>query len=295
VTRPAADVPVVRREQTGPRGSGAGAGFDLYPAVDLLGGRCVRLYQGDYDAVTAYGDDPVAQARGFVAEGADWVHVVDLDAARSGEPVNRPLIEAVAAAVDVPVQVGGGVRDDAAADALLGAGVRRVVVGTAALQDPGWVTRLARRHPGRIAVGLDARGHDLAVRGWQESSGLQLLDVARRFDDAGVAALVVTEIGRDGTLSGPALDQLAAVLEVTSLDVVASGGVGSLADVERLAGLEAGGRRLAGAIVGRALYEGAFRLADARAALDGPGAAAAGRDGADAVSGDADARGGGAG
>lgn len=248
-----------------------GPPMDLFPAVDLLGGRCVRLYQGDYDAVTAYGDDPVAQARGFVAEGADWVHVVDLDAARSGEPVNRPFVEAVAAAVNVPVQVGGGVRDDEAADALLGAGVRRVVIGTAALQDPGWVTRLARRHPGRIAVGLDARGHDLAVRGWRESSGQQLLDVARRFDDAGVAALVVTEIGRDGTLAGPALDQLASVLEVTSLDVVASGGVGSLADVEKLADLEVGGRRLAGAIVGRALYEGAFRLSEARAVVDGAG------------------------
>ena len=242
--------------------------MELYPAIDLLGGRCVRLYQGDYDAVTAYGDDPVAQARGFAAEGADWVHMVDLDAARTGEPSNRPLIEAVAASVDVPVQVGGGVRDDAAAEALLGAGVRRVVVGTAALHDPDWVARLAGRYLGRVAVGLDARGHELAARGWTEASGLQLLDVARRFDDAGVAALVVTEIGRDGTLAGPALDQLAAVLEVTSLDVIASGGVGSLADVEKLRAVEVGGRRLAGAIVGRALYEGAFRLAEARTLLD---------------------------
>jgi phosphoribosylformimino-5-aminoimidazole carboxamide ribotide isomerase len=165
--------------------------------------------------------------------------------------------------VDVPVQAGGGVRDDAAADALLGAGVRRVVVGTAALDAPGWVRRLAARHPGRVAVGLDARGRDLAVRGWVEGSGHDLVDVARRFDDAGVAALVVTEIGRDGTLAGPDLGQLAAVLDATGLDVVASGGVGTLDDLRALAALEVGGRRLAGAIVGRALYEGAFPVSEA--------------------------------
>lgn len=237
--------------------------MDIYPAIDLLEGRCVRLVQGDYDRQTAYGDDPVAQARAFQDDGAPWVHMVDLDAARTGEPRNRALIAAVAEAVDVPVQVGGGVREDAAADALLDAGVRRVVVGTAALEDPAWVRRLAARHPGRVAVGIDARGRDVAVRGWLEGSGRDLLDVARGFDDAGVAALVVTEIGRDGTLTGPALDQLAAVLDVTSLDVVASGGVGSLDDLAALAELAVGGRHLAGAIVGRALYEGAFSVAEA--------------------------------
>ncbi|MDD9370580.1 MAG: HisA/HisF-related TIM barrel protein, partial [Acidimicrobiales bacterium] len=164
---------------------------------------------------------------------------------------------------DVPVQTGGGVRDDAAADALLSAGVRRVVVGTAALDDPDWVRRLAGRYPGRVAVGLDARGRDVAVRGWVEGSGHDLVEVARRFDDAGVAALVVTEIGRDGTLEGPALDQLADVLAATTLDVVASGGVGTLDDLRALAALDVDGRRLAGAIVGRALYEGAFLLSDA--------------------------------
>jgi len=237
--------------------------FDLYPAVDLRGGRCVRLYQGDYGRETVYGDDPVAQARAFAAGGAPWIHVVDLDAARTGDPSNRAVVAAIAAAVAVPVQAGGGVRDDAAADALLAGGVRRVVVGTAALDDPAWVRRLAARHPGRVAVGLDARGRDVAVRGWVEGSGHDLVDVARRFEDAAVAALIVTEIGRDGTLEGPALDQLSQVLAATGLEVVASGGVGSLGDLRALAGLDVDGRHLSGAIVGRALYEGAFPLAEA--------------------------------
>jgi phosphoribosylformimino-5-aminoimidazole carboxamide ribotide isomerase len=243
--------------------------FELYPAIDLRGGRCVRLYQGDYGSETVYADDPVALARAFAAAGAPWLHVVDLDAARTGRPVNRAAVAAIAAAVDVPVQAGGGVRDDAAADALLASGVRRVVVGTAALDDPGWVRRLAARHPGRVAVGLDARGRDVAVRGWVEGSGEDLIDVARGFDDAGVAALVVTEIGRDGTLEGPDLGQLAAVLDATGFAVVASGGVGTLDDLRALAALDVGGRRLAGAIVGRALYEGAFPVSEAVEATAG--------------------------
>jgi phosphoribosylformimino-5-aminoimidazole carboxamide ribotide isomerase len=242
--------------------------MDLYPAIDLRDGRCVRLYQGDYTRETVYADDPVAQAQAFAGEGAPWIHVVDLDAARTGEPRNRPLVAAIAAAVEVPVQAGGGVRDDAAADALLVSGVRRVVVGTAALERPDWVRSLASRYPGQVAVGLDARGRDVAVRGWVEGSGHDLVDVARRFEDAGVAAVVVTEIGRDGTLSGPALDQLAAVLEATAVDVVASGGVATLADLRTLSVLEVDGRRLAGTIVGRALYEGAFRVADAVATME---------------------------
>ena len=237
--------------------------FELYPAIDLRGGRCVRLYQGDYGRETVYGDEPVTQARAFAAAGAPWLHVVDLDAARTGEPVNRDVVAAIAAAVDVPVQAGGGVRDDAAVDALLDAGVRRVVVGTAALDDPGWVRRLAARLPGRVAVGLDARDRDVAVRGWVEGSGHDLVEVVRSFDDSGVAALVVTEIGRDGTLEGPDLGQLAVVLDATGLDVVASGGVGTLDDLRALAALDVGGRRLAGAIVGRALYEGAFPVSEA--------------------------------
>jgi phosphoribosylformimino-5-aminoimidazole carboxamide ribotide isomerase len=242
--------------------------MDLYPAIDLRGGRCVRLYQGDFARETVYGDDPVAQARAFAAGGAPWIHTVDLDAARTGEPRNRDLIAAVAAAVDLPVQASGGVRDDAAAAALLDAGVRRVVIGTAALDDPGWVRRLAARYPGRVAVGLDAHGRDVAVRGWQERSGRDLVTLARSFGDAGVGALVVTDIARDGTLEGPAVDQLTAVLDVTppEVDVVASGGVGSLDDLrtlDRLAVGSDGERRLAGVIVGRALYEGTFTVADA--------------------------------
>jgi phosphoribosylformimino-5-aminoimidazole carboxamide ribotide isomerase len=265
--------------------------MDLYPAIDLRDGRCVRLYQGDYAQETVYGDDPVGQARAFAAEGARWIHVVDLDAARTGVAHNREVIAAIVAAVGpgqgadvggVAVQAGGGVRDDASAEALLAAGVRRLVVGTAAIEAPDWVRRLTARHPGRVAVGLDARGHDVAVRGWVEGSGRDLVDMARRFDDAGVAALIATEIGRDGTLAGPALDQLSAVLAATELDVIASGGVGSLADLQALAALDVDGRRLAGAIVGRALYEGSFRLRDAIAAVEMPAAsgkpAAAGKE-----------------
>jgi len=239
---------------------------DLFPSIDIRGGRCVRLYQGDYGRETVYEGDPVTVAEGYAAGGAPWVHVVDLDASRTGELVNRPIVAAIAAAVDVPVQVGGGVRDDAAADALLDAGVRRVVVGTAALDDPAWVRRLAARHPGRVALGLDARGREVAVRGWTLGSGRDLVDMAGDFADAGLAALVVTSIGVDGTLAGPDLDQLAAVLAASPLDVVASGGVGSLEHVRALAALDVGGRRLAGAIVGRALYEGAFAVPEAVAA-----------------------------
>lgn len=237
--------------------------MDLYPAIDILGGRCVRLYQGDYDQAAVYGDDPVAQAQAFAGDGATWVHVVDLDAARTGKPHNRRLVTAVCAAVQVRVQVGGGIRDDAAAEALMEAGVARLVVGTAAVEDPQWVAGLARRHPGRVAVGLDARGRDVAVRGWRAQSGRDLVTMVRGFEDAGVAALVVTEIGRDGTLTGPDLEQLAAVVGATSMDVVASGGVGSLDDLRMLQGLRVDGRTISGVIVGRALYEGAFGVADA--------------------------------
>ena len=244
--------------------------IDLYPAIDLLGGRCVRLYQGDYDRETVYGDDPVAQARAFEAEGAPWIHVVDLDAARTGEPVNRAVVAAIAAGVSVPVQSGGGVRDEDAAEALVAAGVARVVVGTAALEDPQFVRRLAARHP--VAVGLDARGRDVAVRGWLEGSGSDLLDLASAFEDAGVAALVVTEISRDGTLVGPDVDGLAQVLASTSIPVIASGGVGTLDDLHALTRLESAGRRLSGVIAGRAIYERAFSVAEGGAACTAGGA-----------------------
>lgn len=234
--------------------------MNLYAAIDLLGGRCVRLHQGDYDRATDYGDDPVGRARAFEAAGAPWVHVVDLDAARSGEPVNREAIAAVAAAVAVPVQVGGGVRRREDAHALWDAGVARVVMGTAALADPDLVAGLVGE--GAVAVGLDARGRRLAVHGWEADAGLDLFEAVATFGAMGVAALVVTEIARDGTLEGPDLDGLAAVAAASTVPVVASGGVGTRAHLEAVAGLD-----LDGVIVGRALYEGTLTVADAVAAL----------------------------
>jgi len=234
--------------------------MNLYAAIDLLGGRCVRLQQGDYDRSTDFGGDPVGQAEAWAVQGAPWIHVVDLDAARTGEPVNRDVIRRIAAAVDVPVQVGGGVRSRADAEALWSAGVSRVVMGTAAVEQPDLVAELVP--DGAVAVGLDARGRDVAVRGWESSSGVDLLEAAARFAAMGVAALVVTEIGRDGMLEGPDVDGLAAVLEVTDVPVVASGGVGS---VDHLAALTA--LALDGVIVGRALYDQRFSVAEAVAVL----------------------------
>ncbi|MEM9561240.1 MAG: 1-(5-phosphoribosyl)-5-[(5-phosphoribosylamino)methylideneamino]imidazole-4-carboxamide isomerase [Actinomycetota bacterium] len=251
-------------------------GFRLFPAIDLRGGRCVRLYQGDYDRETTYGDDPVAQARSFVAEGAEVLHVVDLDAARSGEPVNREVIAAICAALPVPVQVGGGVRSVEAAEALFAAGVDRVVIGTAAVENPGLVTDLVGR--GRsVVVGLDARGDEVATHGWTTSTGRAVADLAGDFADIGVAALVVTEIGRDGTMEGPDVDGLRALLDATDIPVIASGGVGLVGHLRSLASVRSsGGDPLAGAIVGRALYEGKFSVAQALAAIAGAGNGARG-------------------
>jgi phosphoribosylformimino-5-aminoimidazole carboxamide ribotide isomerase len=240
---------------------------DLYPAIDLRAGRCVRLHQGDFAAETVYDDDPVAVARAFAAAGARWIHVVDLDAARTGEPANLAVIERIADAVTARIECGGGIRSVAAAEALMLAGAERVVVGTAAVEDPALVDTLCARYPGRVAVGLDARGRDVAVRGWTEGSGADLLELAARFSSSGVAAIIVTEIGRDGTMLGPDLDQLAAVLAITTTPVIASGGVGSLDDLIALAGLVVDGRRLAGAIAGRAIYEGRFTVAEGLAVL----------------------------
>jgi phosphoribosylformimino-5-aminoimidazole carboxamide ribotide isomerase len=235
--------------------------FTIYPAIDLRDGKCVRLYKGDYERETVYGDDPVAQAQAFAAEGAEWIHVVDLDAARSGEPENREVVAAIAAAVDVPVQTGGGVRSVEAAKVLFDAGVERVVIGTAALENPELVATIAANH--RVAVGLDVRGTEVAVRGWLEGSGRHINDVVAEFADAGADAVIVTQIERDGTLEGPDNEGLAAVLAATQIDVVASGGVGELAHLSPLAALEVAGRRLDGIIVGRALYEDKFTLAQA--------------------------------
>jgi phosphoribosylformimino-5-aminoimidazole carboxamide ribotide isomerase len=248
---------------------------DLYPAIDLRGGKAVRLLRGDYAAETVYSDDPVAVARSFEAAGARWIHVVDLDAARSGEAGNLDLVAAVAKSVTCAVETGGGVRSVEAAERLIAAGVARVVVGTAAVERPELVTELAARFPGQVAVGLDARGRQVAVKGWTETTGADLVDLAKRFEGEGVAALIVTEIGRDGTMEGPDLDQLGAVLDATGVDVIASGGVGTLDDIRALDGLRARagvsptgqGRSLAGIIVGRAIYESRFTVEEALACL----------------------------
>jgi phosphoribosylformimino-5-aminoimidazole carboxamide ribotide isomerase len=238
---------------------------ELYPAIDLLGGRCVRLEQGDVDRSTAYGD-PVATAEELVARGARRLHVVDLDAARTGRPENRRTVEAIVSAAGVPVQAGGGMRSRESAEELLGAGVARVVVGTAALESPAMVADLARDHAGRIAVGLDHRGGVLAVRGWTSGSGTRLEEALGRLEGTGVAAVVVTDISRDGMLAGPDLDGLEGVLRATSIGVVASGGVRSAQDVRALARLSAGRRALEGVIVGKAIHEGLLSVEEAVAA-----------------------------
>jgi phosphoribosylformimino-5-aminoimidazole carboxamide ribotide isomerase len=239
----------------------------LYPAIDVRGGRCVRLRQGNYDDETAYDDDPVAVARRFEAAGAQWIHVVDLDAARTGELTNLPTVTAICDAVTCEVQVGGGIRTAEIAGTVLDAGATRVVVGTAAVERPALVEELGLLYPGRVAVGLDARGRRVAVRGWTEETTADVVELAQRFDETGIGALVVTSIERDGMLTGPDLDLLGAVLGASEVPVVASGGVGQLTDLEALAALRAGSRGLAGVIVGKALYDGVFGVDAALAAL----------------------------
>ncbi|MGH9187634.1 MAG: HisA/HisF-related TIM barrel protein [Acidimicrobiales bacterium] len=240
--------------------------MELYPAIDIRGGRCVRLHQGDFGQETVYGDDPVAEARRFAGAGTRWIHVVDLDAARSGEPVNRAVVAAVAGAVapdGVRVQAGGGVRSMASAELLAASGVARVVVGTAALERPDLVAGIAARVP--VALGLDVRGRDVAVRGWTQASGSDVLAVLEGFAGVGLDAVVVTQISRDGTLAGPDLDVYRELLRTTELPVIASGGIGRLDDLRALAALEVGDRQLEGAIVGTALYEGVFTVEEALA------------------------------
>jgi phosphoribosylformimino-5-aminoimidazole carboxamide ribotide isomerase len=234
---------------------------DLYPSIDLRAGRVVRLHQGQFDQETVYGDDPVAVAKSFEDAGAPWIHVVDLDAARTGEATNRPAVAAIAAAVDgrAHVQTGGGVRSVDDARALADAGVARVVMGSAAVRQPALVDDVAAVLP--VAVGLDHRGGELAVHGWTEPSGVKLADALARF--AGAAAFVITDIERDGLLGGPDVEGLARAVAVTDVPVIASGGVGTLADVAALAAIAG----LHGVITGRALYEGRFSVAAAVGAL----------------------------
>jgi phosphoribosylformimino-5-aminoimidazole carboxamide ribotide isomerase len=243
--------------------------MDLYPAIDIRGGRCVRLHQGEFDQETVYADDPVEQALDFEAAGAGWIHVVDLDAALTGNPVNRDVIARLAAAVHVPVQTGGGVRSEEAARALFDSGVARVVLGTLAHREPDLVARLADSHA--VAVGLDARSGEIVTEGWTARTGVTVMEMTRRFTNAGVEAFVVTDVGRDGTMTGPDVAGLSEVLGSTGTDVIASGGVGSISDLRQLAALDVAGRRLAGAIVGKAIYEGRFGVSDAVTALAGEG------------------------
>ena len=240
--------------------------MDLYPAIDLRDGRCVRLYQGDYDRETVYGDDPAAQARSFAEAGAHWLHVVDLDAARSGGAANFDAVASIVETVDGPVQVGGGVRSVPAARRLFDLGVTRVVMGTAAVESPALVADVAAVGP--VAVGLDVRGREVAVHGWKEGSGRDLLDLMAVFDGSGAAAYVVTQIARDGTMEGPDTEGLALALAATALPVIASGGIGRPEHLDALGRLDTD-RPLAGVIVGRALYEGTVTVADAVARLAG--------------------------
>ncbi len=239
-------------------------GFEVVPAIDLLEGRCVRLAQGRYEQATVYGDDPAEVARGFASHPIPRLHVVDLDGAREGRPVNAAAVRAIADSIPgVPVQLGGGIRSVEAVEQALAAGVDRVVLGTVALREPELARQAARRFPGRIAIGVDARGGRVAVEGWLEASTATAAEVARRFEDAGVAAIVYTDIERDGMLSGPNYDATVEVAAAVDIPVLLSGGVGCEDDVLRAAGIgadAAGGRRLAGAIVGRALYTGAVDL-----------------------------------
>ena len=233
----------------------------LYPAIDLKDGACVRLLRGDMAQATVYADDPAAQARAFAAAGCQWLHVVDLDGAFAGRPVNRAAIEAIVAAVDVPVQLGGGVRELATLEAWLAAGISRVVLGTAAVRDPAFVEAACAAHPGRVAVGIDARDGRAAVDGWAETSDIPALDLARRAAQAGAAAIVHTDIARDGALEGPNLAATRAIAQAVDIPVIASGGVAGLGDLAALKALEGDG--VAGVIVGRAFYDGRIEPAAA--------------------------------
>jgi len=235
----------------------------LYPAIDLKDGQCVRLLRGDMAQATVFGHDPAAQAAKFQAAGCEWLHLVDLNGAFAGAPVNAAAVEAILARVTVPCQLGGGIRDMATIEAWLKRGLARVILGTVAVENPGLVRQAARAFPDRVAVGIDARQGLVATKGWATATDVQAADLARRFEDAGVAALIYTDIDRDGAMSGPNIDATAALARAVTIPVIASGGVSSLAD---LAALRATGV-IAGAISGRALYDGTIDLATALKAL----------------------------
>jgi phosphoribosylformimino-5-aminoimidazole carboxamide ribotide isomerase len=238
----------------------------LFPAIDLKNGQCVRLEQGDMARATVFNLDPAAQARAFAAQGFEYLHVVDLDGAFAGKPMNAHAVEAMLKAVTtMPVQLGGGIRDLATVEAWLTKGIARVIIGTAAVRDPELVKNAAKKFPGRVAVGLDARNGKVAVEGWAESSEVTALEIAQRFEDAGVAAIIFTDIVRDGLLKGLNLDATIAFAERISIPVIASGGFASIEDVKALLAPRA--KKLAGAIAGRALYDGRLDPAAALALI----------------------------
>ena len=241
----------------------------FFPAIDLKDGQCVRLLRGDMEAATVFNDDAAQQARSFADAGCGWLHVVDLNGAFAGRPVNADAVRAIIGAVDVPVQLGGGIRHMATIETWLEAGIRRVILGTAALRDPDLVHAACRRYPGRIVVGIDARDGRVAVEGWAESSEVTPFELAAAFEQAGVAAIVYTDIDRDGAMAGPNIDATVALARATSIPVIASGGVSSLDDLIRLA--EAGGGLLQGVISGRAVYDGQIDLTRAIAILSAAG------------------------
>ena len=226
----------------------------LFPAIDLKDGRCVRLVQGDMEQATVFNDDPAAQAQAFESQGFTWLHVVDLDGAFAGKPMNAAAVEAILKRVSIPVQLGGGIRDMRTLEGWLGRGVKRVIIGTAAVRDPDFVREAARLFPGRIAVGIDAKDGRVAVEGWAQTSTVTAEALGRRFEDVGVAAIVYTDIARDGVLKGLNIPMTLALARAVKIPVIASGGLASLVDIERL--LEPDCAALAGAITGRALYDG---------------------------------------
>ena len=237
----------------------------LFPAIDLKQGQCVRLRLGEMASATVYNEDPAAQARAFEEEGFEWLHVVDLDGAFAGESRNRAAVEAILKATRNPVQLGGGIRSLAHIEAWLDKGLARVILGTVAVRDPGLVKEACRAFPGRIAVGIDARGGKVAVEGWAEASELGAIELARKFEGAGVAAIVYTDIDRDGVLAGINWDATIDMAEAVSIPVIASGGLASMADIVRMTMPDA--RRLEGAISGRALYDGRIDPQEALAVL----------------------------
>lgn len=237
----------------------------LYPAIDLKDGQCVRLLRGDMDKATVFNADPAAQARAFAGAGAQWLHIVDLDGAVAGKAVNAAAVRSILGAVDVPVQLGGGIRDHDAIARWLDAGMARVILGTVALTNPDLVTAACREFSGRVAVGIDARNGKVAVRGWVETSEMTTLDLARRFEDAGVAAIIFTDIGRDGAMEGVNVEATAKLAAEIKIPIIASGGVSSLDDIRALKA-----RGIPGAILGRALYEARIDLRAALAAAGAP-------------------------